>query len=191
LALLLRCAWVCKGERGGGTAAATRVSVRATAPTRHATCFMKFRLFVHRCVCFGEENVARTHLFAPFAGCVWGVAWVCVCGACCVSCRQLAFEAAVQGQALLSNLPTATPWGKAPLLPLQATALKGKTVAVIGPNANITQVCSAAVLPPRRWRLARRARARPPPPAPAPHPVRGRRAAAREGVHVCAPAPRV
>jgi hypothetical protein len=46
----------------------------------------------------------------------------------------------VQGQILLSNLPTTTPWGKAPLLPLQGAALKGKTVAVIGPNANATQV---------------------------------------------------
>jgi hypothetical protein len=54
--------------------------------------------------------------------------------------RRLAFEAAVQGQVLLSNTPTSTPWGKGPLLPLQGPALRGKTVAVIGPNANVTQV---------------------------------------------------
>lgn len=54
--------------------------------------------------------------------------------------RELAKEAAIQGIALLANDDTSTPWGKGPLLPLKASALAGKTVAVIGPNANSTQV---------------------------------------------------
>jgi hypothetical protein len=65
--------------------------------------------------------------------------------------RQLAFEAAVQGQVLLSNVATNTPWGKAPLLPLQGAALKGKVVAVIGPNANATQVSCRGVHFVRGW----------------------------------------
>jgi len=57
--------------------------------------------------------------------------------------RRLAFEAAVQGIALLANGPTSTPWGEGlPLLPLRAAALRGKTVAVIGPNANSTALLS-------------------------------------------------
>jgi beta-glucosidase-like glycosyl hydrolase len=54
--------------------------------------------------------------------------------------RQLALEAATQGIVLLANNPTTTPWGKAPLLPLQGSKLAGRTVAVIGPNAPTTQV---------------------------------------------------
>ena len=50
--------------------------------------------------------------------------------------RALAFDAAVQGIALLANNATTTPWGVYPLLPLRAASLK--RVAVIGPNANAT-----------------------------------------------------
>jgi xylan 1,4-beta-xylosidase len=49
--------------------------------------------------------------------------------------RELAKEAAVQGIVLLANNVV----GAAPLLPLDAGSLRGKTVAVIGPNANTTQ----------------------------------------------------
>lgn len=60
--------------------------------------------------------------------------------------RQLAKEAALQGIALLANGVTSTPWGKAPLLPLKGSALAGKTVAVIGPNAAVTQVPTALII---------------------------------------------
>ena len=53
--------------------------------------------------------------------------------------RQLAFEAAQQGQILLRNNKTTTPWGSnMPLLPLRAKSFN--SVAIVGPNANATQV---------------------------------------------------
>lgn len=67
---------------------------------------------------------------------------LCVCVFCVPVWvgRKLALDAAVQGIVLLANRATSTPWGKAPLLPLRASALSGKTVAVVGPNANNTVV---------------------------------------------------
>jgi beta-D-xylosidase 4 len=48
--------------------------------------------------------------------------------------RALAFQAAVQAVVLLQNGPPA-----APTLPLSRSALAGKTVAVVGPNGNVTE----------------------------------------------------
>jgi hypothetical protein len=60
-----------------------------------------------------------------------------------LSSRKLALEAAIQGIALLANEKTSTPWGNGQyLLPLQEDALKGKTIAVIGPNSNSTALLS-------------------------------------------------